>query len=221
MPTLNQIRNSIREQVTGYMATDDTRLEDGFIDNIVRTKRSLIIRDRAKNGLGVESAFYQDLPCIEVTHGSAMCEGVQLDPDESMAIIPAVEAFRGSIAYFGSVSGKHPYGEMGLSAYLNATGGRFCVSNPVYTKGVGVIRIKFMDKQVERVRLLAVLEDPAANSCLLDFEDSPYPVPLNIVHQLETLCLKQIMSTLPITPDTANNGTDDQGQSSRLNPNQL
>jgi hypothetical protein len=221
MPRLSEIRSSILDQITGHLPTDDTRFDLEFIENLVREKRSLLIHDRAKTGLGVESAYYQDLSCLTITQEKLLCGGEDAGGVHACITVPSIERFRGAIAYLGRTSGDRPFGELGLSAFLRNAPDRFCRHTPVFTVLPGKIYLKNVDPGMETVRMIAVLEDPRADTCILDFEEAPYPVPAHALHQLELLCLKQMMSTLPIRPDRVNDGQDGQTLAGQLNTKNL
>lgn len=221
MPTLSELRSSIKEQMLGYMPTDDSRLEEPFLDHLIRSKRSLIIRERAKFGLGVDQAFYQDLTCLKVERAPIKCDGITTKTEYPRIPVPAVEQFRGSIAYLGKLNFKEPFAQLSLSAFLRSTTSRMCVTHPAYTLLDGYAYLSGLDLDTEIIRMVAVLENPAENKCILNFEDQDYPVPMDASHQLELLCLKQLMSTLPIRPDTSNNAQDDSAPAAPLKPNNL
>jgi hypothetical protein len=208
MPALEEIRASLRRQLTGHKLTDDTRLEEPFIDYIIRSKRSVLIRDQAKPGLGVSAAYYQDMSCLKVETAKIVCDGRESGIEYQVVEVPQTESIRGAVAYLGLVNGTEPFQELGLSSFLMATGGRMCRTRPSFTMLDGKAYLKFIPDNLKVLRMIAILENPAENRCILDFDKTDYPIPNDKIHQLEVLCLKQLLSTNPIQGDTINDGSD-------------
>ena len=67
MATLAEIRYDIIQRVKGQVVSDDERLEESYIDKLIRDKRNFLIRDEAKRGLGIHSGWMQDITCLEVS----------------------------------------------------------------------------------------------------------------------------------------------------------
>lgn len=208
MPSLREIRASIRNQLVGQVPKDDVRFRNAFIDKVVRDKRSLLIREAAKAGLGVDPRYYQDLACLEVKDDRLICEGEPVGVDIPSAEIPATEGFHGSISYLGTSDLKTPFHYRSISSFLFALPNRRCRTEPIYTVLNGKVWFRFLDPALAMVRMVAVLEDPKENKCVLDFEKQDYPVPNSIVHTLEVLCLKQLLSTANIPQDQRNDAKD-------------
>lgn len=222
MATLAQIRSSILDQLTGFIPTDDSRLEEAFLENVIRTKRALLVREHEKPGMGVPQEYYQDLSCLEVIRSMEVCDGEDTGIERVTVKIPWLVGGRSAIAYFGKLD-TITGGFMGvnLPTFVSGYSGRFCQDKIMYTHVGDELWVKGLPEEVDRVRLIAILEDPAYLKCFPDFEQMEYPMPSSMVHTLETLCLKQLMSTLPITPDISNDGKDGTAVTRRLNPNAI
>jgi hypothetical protein len=58
------------------------------------------------------------------------------------------------------------------------------------------------------VCLIGILSNPLDGKCYTATENDPYPVPNHIVHELELIAIKQLMSTLNVPPDVKNNSQE-------------
>lgn len=219
MPTLQELRSSIRNQCIGQVGTDDTRLRARFIDKLIRDKRSVLIKRSGDRGLGVDQAYYQELRCLKIQEDEIVCEGYRSGVRHKYVEVPALESFPGSVAYLGTVDGKTQFMGRGLTAFLNAIPGRFCHKKPVYSVIGDRAYLKFIPHDLKVLRLFAVLEDPSKNTCITDFEVTMYPIPNNQVHTLEVMAIKQLLATIPIEPDTTNDAADRAIPQGRANAN--
>lgn len=214
MPTLAELRDSIISQVTGQIPSDDGRLEYGFIDKLIADKRAVLIADQAYTGLGINRAYFQEMDCLRISDHEVQCEGESAGVTRRYVDLPLVLSVPGSIRYLGTVDGLTSFQQRAYESFLRDVPSRFCEPVPTFSV-IGKRAYVNREPQVEFVRMVAVLADPASNSCVLDFEETPYPIPADRVHTLELLVLKQLLSTLPIVPDNKNNAADDTGQSGR------
>lgn len=218
MPTIAQLRNSIRNQVVGQVPTDDTRLRDRFIDYLIRTIRSQMASEDSARGTGIDQAFYQTIDCLEIKCGTVKCAGRTIE-DTSYVEIPVVTSGRDGIAFLGSVDGIG-FSRRSLTAFIyGPASNRGGVKKPFFTVMVDRILLKNVPGSMKLVRMQAVLEDPMTKSCLPLTQNDAYPIPDNRVHQLELLCIKQLLATLPITADQVNDAQDDAVVPGRPNPN--
>lgn len=221
MPTLENLIISIRDQAIGQIGTDDTKVQESFVEKLIRDKRSLLINSQAKNGLGVDQAYYQVVDCLEIICGTVNCPGIPRGYKYHYVETKKIESFKGSIAYLGLIDGVHPFSQIPLSAFLNHVPVRFGKEYPVFTVIDGKALLKSPPSGVAYLRGIMVLENPVEGVCEEDAYRAEYPVPNSIVHQLELLCLKQLFSTLPIQPDTTNDAVDRPDAVSRPDPNDL
>lgn len=218
MPTIAQLRNSIRNQVVGQVPTDDTRLRDRFIDYLIRTIRSQMASEDSSRGTGIDQAFYQTIDCLEVKCGTVKCAGRTME-DTSYVEIPVITSGRDGIAFLGSIDGSG-FSRRSLTAFVyGPLANRGGVKTPFFTVMVDRILLKNVPGSMKLLRMHAVLEDPMAKSCLPLTQNDAYPIPDNRVHQLELMCIKQLLATLPITADQVNDAQDDAVVPGRPNPN--
>ena len=214
MPTLAEIRDSIISQATGQIQSDDGRLEYGFIDKLIADKRAVLIGDQVRMGLGIDRAYFQEMDCLRISDHEVQCEGEPAGVTRRYIEIPLVFSAPGAIRYLGTADGLTQFHQRAYESFLRDIPSRFCEPVPTFSV-IGTRAYVNREPQIEFVRMVAVLVDPASNSCILSFEETPYPIPADKVHTLELLVLKQLLSTMPIVPDVKNNATDDTGQSGR------
>lgn len=204
---LEEIRASIRDQVAGYVPNDDTRLRNEFIDKVIRDKRALMCRQQDTARFGNDPRYYQDMSCLEVSKEKIHCSGEFSGHSFWSVAVPQTIDVSGAIQYLGTIDLKTPFQYKGITAFLNNTGGRFCIKEPIYTFTTERAYLQNCP-DVELLRMIAILEDPRQNTCILDFEQDDYPFPSSHQHQLEVLCIKQILSTLQIPADQKNDAID-------------
>lgn len=178
-----------------------------------------MVRSDSERGTGIDQAYYQQLDCIEVKCGTVTCPGIGQVDSLQYADISVVEAGRDGIAFLGSLDAEVKFERRSLTAFIHAIDPRFGSRKPLYTVIGDRLAFKFVPAGLVRLTLHAVLEDPMANTCMPLAENSPYPMPNNRVHELEVLCLKQLISTLPIQADSINDAQDNAVVPGKPNPN--
>lgn len=207
MPTIAELRSIIRGQLTGQIPVDDVRLRDRWINQVMHQQRSLLIAQYAR-GTGIPQSYYQSLDCIQVECGEVECVGIKSGVQYHYATIPTVSSIRDAVYYFGSVDGNISFVELSIAAF-NANSTRFGRSNPGFT----IIQNKALLKNmpaigIKKMRLVAVLYDPAHGLCGQNADDFLYPIDDEDIGKLTLLCIKQISSTLNIPADVVNDSAD-------------
>ena len=208
MATLEQIRFSIIEQARGNIVTDDTRLRYGFIDHLVREKRALLLEQQRKRGMGVQLGFYQTINCLSIACGQVECAGYKSGVDQLYIDLPA--GVQQPIAFLGSVDGSTSFQYEPFMTFSMNPPGLFGRSKPRFTILENKALLRNVPTGITLLQLVAVLYDPLEKSCATLTARDEYPVPIGLLHQLELLCLRQLLSTSPIQPDVTSNASDDQ-----------
>lgn len=185
-------------------------MQDLFVDKIIRQLRSRKVREEDQLRKGVNAAYYQIIDCLEVKCDTVTCAGLSTNVKYHYVEVPPIESIRSGISYFGLADGMMAFNECGLAAFNNAQPSRLGRRYPKFTRLDNKLFLKFLPTTgTSRLRLVAVLEDPAQNVCGFDFENDNYPIPQDVVHQLELLAIQQILSTSMVPEDDRNNGVDD------------
>ena len=224
MPTLKQLRSSIRGQITGQVPSDETRFRDGFIDYQIRSVRSELIKDYARRGVGVPHAFYQRLCCLEVLCDTITCGTVPLPFKAHYLSVPSLENVPHNPSYIGTPDGSRQFSRVPFTSLHQYKGGSFGNGGAyALVEDMAILKLPSDMLETKKLCLYGILEDPYKNMCIVDKENEEYPIPSNLVHKLEIMVLKQVLATLPIPPDTDNTSRDDQPEkagTSRVRPPQ-
>lgn len=212
--SLAQIGFSIRNQAKGYFSSDDERIDIELIYKMVHQIRSSLIKERYEEGLYLDATFYQEICCLEVKCRNTVCNGIESGEVEYYVEGPAIEDLGGpEIMFFGTLAtADQPRQEFSQTNYMGMlyadhspwTGGKtryMIVGNEIKIKNIPTSGLKY-------VCLIAILSDPMNGKCFTQSENDPYPIPNNLVHKLELIALKQLMSTLQNPPDQKNNAQE-------------
>lgn len=204
MATLAEIRSSILDQISGHLHTDDTLLTEEMIDYQIRKVRAMLFVDDLKN-TSVEAGYLSRLSCIPVETSTDDC-GCSDCPSQISACVPSLIGGN-SILYVGTPDFSKAFMFQPPQAFLSWKRSRWGVAGTMFTYYAGKLWFKDIDQLMERIGLVAVLQDPLENTCVVNVEEEPYPVPESKIHKLELLVIKQLLST-GVQPDLINNGND-------------
>lgn len=210
MATLAEITFSIRNQLQGQVVTDDHRLRIPFIHHHIRNVRSLLLDEEISAGIGLDPAFLQIIDCLEVKCDRVVCNGRALPFATKYVDMPSISSKVGNPTYLGLVDGSLAFERLSYTAWLNFTGGSFAFRRPAYALVDGMAILKYIPPNTKWLRLVGALDDPINGGCMLLGENDTYPIPQRLVHKLELLVIKQLMSTLPIAGDPVNDAADPQ-----------
>lgn len=221
MPTLAEIRHSIIDQVSGRFPTDDSRLRFLFIEKLMSDKRALLLAEQMKGSLSLDVAWMTVVDCLDVQCGPVSCAGYVTELKEHYVMLPAIMTGRRAIQYFGTPAGQ-AFENVSMLSFSSGSNTLLGKAQPVYTIVDGRAIIKNIPYGLKKIRIVAILKDPHKDEngidCLPAAENREYPIPAELVHKLELLCIKQLLSTLPIAPDDTNDGADKNQQPGRPNP---
>lgn len=219
--TLAEIRHSIIDQVSGRFPSDDSRLRFAFIEKLMADKRAVLLAEAMKGRISLEDDWYTVVDCLEVKCGPVSCKGYSSSRTEHYVTMPSVFGGRYGIRFFGTPAG-HAFEEFPLFSFLAGNTRILGKSQPVYTVIDDKAIIRNLPYGLKMIRVIAILKEPHKDdesiSCLPAREDEEYPMPMQLVHKLELLVIKQLLSTLPIPPDIANDGADKNQVPGRPNP---
>lgn len=212
MATLKQLRSSIRGQIRGQVPSDETRYRDRFLDHEIRAVRSQLIKEFARRNVGIPNDFYQRICCLEVQCDQIICNGVPLPHNTPYIQLPSLENVPFNPAYIGTVDGRWQFSRIPFTSFHFYTGGSFNRMQPAFAliEDKALLKLPHQLAEVKTLCLYGILEDPTEDTCITLTENDPYPLPNNLVHQLEIMVLKQLMSTLSIPADTENSSADEQ-----------
>ena len=211
MATLEQIRASITGQALGYVPNDDRRLRKRFLDHVIRSVRSELIKDFVKNSLGIPQGYYQRICCLDVLCDEIICDGYKVPINTKYLSIPQLENIPFNPSYLGPEDGKAPFRRIPFAQFPFYTGGSFGRKEGAFAIQNDKAFLHFPTGiHADSLCIYAILEDPTEKSCITLSEKDEYPIPQNMIHKLELIALKQILSTLPIKADEVNDARDGQ-----------
>lgn len=221
--------DSIVEQCTGKVPSDDTRLEDLFVLHQMNTVRQVLIKEAFDSGV-VDEGFYQLKCCIPIECDRIICNGLDSGEKIFFSNLPKLVEGIGwsNITYFGNVEfAKHRRGlhnkwdRYTFSGFLSVEYQEWSLNRPAYTIIGGY---KAGSTEIDgTVALLKNLPNTGARSLcvngifanpeegLCDEEtvyDIEYPIPGHLAYKLELIVIKQILSTEVTKGDESNDARD-------------
>lgn len=209
--TLAEIGFSIRNQVKGFFSVDDERIDIEFVYKKIRDVRSLLIRNQLREQRMLDPALYQEICCLEIKCRQTTCNGIKSGADEYYVELPKIENGVGfcAIKYLGTIDKLNAFNHKNYQGYLYGQSSPYTGDKPYYTIVGSEALIKNLPTTGGKyLCLIAILEDPLNGGCYMANENDPYPVSNVMVHELELIVIKQLMSVLNVQPDLKNDATD-------------
>lgn len=208
--TLAEIGYSIRNQVKGHFSSDDERIDILLVYKMMNDVRSVLIQQelRAKS---IDEGFYQEVSCLEVKCGEIECKGLKSGDVEYYVDLPPLELgiAENGIKYFGGVDRVSPFNPKSFQGWQYAKYSKYTGKSPNYTiVGDKALLGNLPSTDMKFMSIIGIFEDPIDLGCYKLKEDDVYPIPAYLIHKLELICIKQLLSTINITPDEVNNTTD-------------
>jgi len=155
--------------------------------------------------------FYQRICCLEVLCDELVCGQYKVPINTRYLKIPQLENVPFNPMYLGPADGRTPFTRIPFTQFPFYTGGSFSRRAGAFSIVDDKAFLKYpVGINAASMCIYAILEDPMENTCVVLGEDDPYPLPQNMVHKLELIALKQILSTLPIRADQVNDARDGQ-----------
>jgi len=230
MAKTNKIIYSIFDQCTGKIPSDDSRLEESFILHVMNNVRALIIRQEILSGRRLDEGYYQLKCCIEVVCDSIVCNGIDSGKDVYYAKLPKLVEGIGykNISFLGTV--EFPDRFMGLKSnfdrysfngWLSMDHLEWANKRPAYTIVGGykdgdttedgtVALLRNLPKSgIRRLCINGIFANPEEMPCdEEEFFEMEYPIPTHLIHRLELITIRQILSTEPVPGDPIQDGRD-------------
>lgn len=212
MATLNEIAYSIRNQLTGFVSSDDERIDIELIYKKVRDVRSLLIKEEYELKKFLDPALYQRIECLKIKCKEFECEGKKSGEFEYYIDLPKAETYMNdrAIRYLGTADLKTPFVHRPVQGLSVINYNRWTAHSPSYTRLDDKAILNNIQKDLCFVSVVMVKEDPLESLdehiCKADDE---YPLPGYMIHKLELLVIKQFAATLGIKPDETNNARGD------------
>ncbi|MEO7397230.1 MAG: hypothetical protein ABIW84_01565 [Ilumatobacteraceae bacterium] len=210
--TLAEIGFSIRDQVKGFFSVDDERIDIELVYKKIRDVRSVLIKNQLLERRMLDPALYQEICCLEIKCKEEVCNGKKTGVLEYYVDLPKIEntaGFNYSIKYFGSIDKLTAFNHKSFQGYQYGAASPYTGDKPFYTIIGSTAIIKNLPTTAAKYMcLVAILEDPLNGACYMATENDPYPLSNSMVHELELIVIKQLLSVLPVQPDERNDATD-------------
>lgn len=208
--SLASIGFSIRNQIKGFFSTDDERIDIELIYKQIKDVRALLIKDEINTVKAVNNAFYQTISCLELKCRSIICDGIDSEEKEYFVEIPVLaDAGTHTIKYFGSADKKTSFNQRNYQGHLYGNASPWTGSCPCYTIIGGEALIgNVTSDELKYLTLVAILDDPLNGGCFTLGENDPFAIPQSVVHKLELIVIKQLLSVINIIPDIKSNAAN-------------
>lgn len=210
MSSLAEIGFSIRNQIKGFVSSDDERIDIEFIYKKVHDVRSLLIKEEIDKNKALSNKFYQRICCLEVICKKEECDGIPSGTTHYIVNLPPLEGVTPySIIYFGNDDGSITFTPKNYSGSLYSQYSQYTGKKPYYTVIDDIAYLyNLPTDELKYICIVGILENPMDKGCYPLTENEEYPMPNNLVHKLELIVIKQLMSLLNIVPDDKNNATN-------------
>lgn len=209
--SLLKIIYSVKEAITNFNVTDDSRFSDEYLADLANAIRLDLIDEDFK-AKRLDDSFYQKLCCIEVECVKEVCvvDGINVSTGHVTyySNIPALKKKIGwdNIKYIGTETTT--FGRLALTAFMYADKAPYGNKSPVYTVIGDKVYFKNLPTSgLKYVCIVAVLENPNDISMCEDALNEDFPV--SDIYKLEYLMKRDILFSLGLPTDRLNNTRDD------------
>ena len=224
MKSLREIGYSIINPVSGFMTSDDQRIDPEWVyDKIWDVYAKLRVKYRKENG-HLEPADYAQTCCLEVKCRHQKCDSDEEpppnktnDPSPPLQVesetlqyyveLPDIDWYgvEDPIVFFGSDGLKERYSYKSINGFENSDYETYISGKPIYTVVGNEAWLKNLPTSSQtKVCIVAVLASPG-NKCN---PDDIFPAPRAFIFELELLVKRDILSSWGINPDLINNAND-------------
>lgn len=204
--TVDQIAFSIRDSIANYYPVAEDRLDIEFIYKKMDEVRAVLIKDLWKEKKYLDPQNYSFEKCLDIKRIDRGCNIQACIGADIYVDIPPVISYLNShaISYFGTIDRLHPFVETNISGLMVSEYNLFTKQITRYMRiGNQVFINKLPTPNMQKVSMIAVFERPVEICNGGDI----YPIPEEMIYQMELMIKKDIMSTMNIPPDTKNNAS--------------
>jgi hypothetical protein len=213
MATLNQILHEIKEGDNSFHITDDYRVDDMLIIEMINDVRATLIRDEKTRTGFIAGNYYQTDCCYEIVCEEDSCtfNGVEISTGKKMYKVklrPLIESLGGlELKYIGNPSLGVEFQPMSFDQFLASVGRLFTAGEPAATLMGSDLWLKNLPTPgMKFVCLTALLKNPTT-ACDWDNDKTEYPVPSK--SKLIDMVNYRLMSKGRMPADKLNNAADD------------
>jgi hypothetical protein len=205
--SLEQIAYRIRDSIKGYLPNQDEIMDIEIIYRKMAAVRSLLLKEQYNTQKYLDESIFGQKCCLEVQCSPIACDGIESGDVEYWVDAPNIEALLDdqAIRYFGGPDMKSPYTHRSLNGANFQQYNTYTSHTPSYTiTGTKFTLYNLPTKGLKYVCLVAVFED-VMSVCK---PEDQFPLPSSLIHKMELLIKKDLMSTLALKPDLKNDAQD-------------
>jgi len=213
MATLNEILHEIKEGDNSFHITDDYRVDDMLIIEMINDVRATLIRDEKIRTGFIAGNYYQNECCYEIVCEDDSCtyNGIEIKtgkPVYKVKLKPLIDSLGGlELKYIGNPSLGISFQLMTFDRYMASDGRMFTPGEPVATRMGDELLLKNLPTPgMKFICLTSLLKNPT-NACDWDNDKTEYPVPSK--SKLIDMVNYRLMSKGRMPADKLNNATDD------------
>jgi hypothetical protein len=212
--TLNEIAYSIKNRLEGFIPSDDSVLDIEYMYSRVNVARGALIRMLVDKKMSLDDDFYQKICCLEIQCETTICDNIELSRAYYVNVPDTVSVAQG-IKYFGDVDIARAFTYVSNTGFINNHASQISSKIPYYTFINGKAYVKNLPTaDMKYLCMIAILDNPLDGKCITRSADDPYPLPQIYVQQIEEMVMQELMPSMMIFPDNANDASND----ARSNP---
>ena len=204
-----KVAYSIIEGVTNRINSDDNRIDEEWVIDKMFDIRAILIRQEFERGR-LSGDFYTRKCCLEIECRDVVCNGVHSGVQEYYVELPTLVSGLGwaNISYLGLVDWKTPFDRLTTSEYMSLDFNEWTHNRPsYYIINNEAIITNLPTTGTKYLCISGIFANPQT-ICDWDNEED-FPLPDHLIHQLELIVKKDILSSYGIPVDPINNANDD------------
>ena len=214
--TLNEIAYSIKNRLEGFVPSDDSLLDIEYIYDMVKKARAELLVKLDKKKMRIDDYFYQKICCLEIVCEKTICDEVEVSRQYKVEI-PNISPIASGVQYLGSPDMSYGFQYTSVTGFINNFASQFSSKRTYYTFIENFAYIKNLPTpDMKYICLVGILEDPLNGKCASITANDEFPIPLSYIPEIEEMVIRQLMPTMVMMPDNANDATPDI-RSNRLN----
>lgn len=211
--SLSEIGYSVRNQLHGWISSQNESISMEFIYRKISDVRSLLLKKWFTENKWIDIQSYAQTCCLEIKCHHIQCRdrstGLMIDSGDVQYKVeaPYLESSLGeqAIIYFGDVDMKHPYAKRSVLGAVFSKFNFYTHHVPSFSRTDYIWTIEHLpDTGTKFVTLVGVLEDVL---CVCKPEDI-FPFPNHLIHELELMVIQQIMNPSKQRPGSRATTTD-------------
>lgn len=209
--TIQQIRDSIKEQVSAFYINDDNRIDNGWLEDEIVAINESLLREEIKANKTLPDRYFNFIEDIDVAReevSSTTIAGITLTSGDYIykSVLPSLLDGVGwtNIKYLGitSLDADSSFTRKTMNGYMSSEGNKWTKDNTIYTVLGDMIFYKNLPTEGTRtVSGIFILSDQRDGD---GWSDSTSEFITPSVYKLELLTIKQIFASYQVPADMIN-----------------